>query len=239
MALLSAVIGLICEGTCYAGLVPFHAWTSEYQDGQLLLVMVPTDQQYQVEWDSMMDEPWDQVWEKTDESIEARQLRSLYPVNGLYLNNGSYRLVWEFSAWTYGSPYLSANGRFAVFPGCWSRDYMNLSNPGWRANVADFVVDGVIVASYSIEDLILHPQLKCFFLRQYLSCEKEVFDAEALTYSVATRWGEEIVFDVTTGQIIRHYRPIELIALVLMFFVLLSALAFFLWKLRKQARTLQ
>jgi hypothetical protein len=234
-AFLSATIGLASGVFCYAGLQPYHAWAQEYHDGIFVLVMVPTDQQYREEWESMMDEPWDTGRENPvnlDDTKEAERLRSLYPVNGLYLNDGSSKLVWQFPPWTYGPPYLPVDGRFAVFSGRWSGDYENLSNPGWRADVADFVVDGTIVASYNIRDLLQFPRLKYYVTQQYLTCEREDFDPNALTYTVATHFGEEIVFDVTNGRIISHYRPVELLILVLAIVCTTSAAGFLLWRNR-------
>ncbi|NOZ41360.1 MAG: hypothetical protein GXP24_14205 [Planctomycetes bacterium] len=232
---LSCIILLIClssSSTCNAGLIDLVAWTHEYYDGQYVLVMVPSDEEYRLEWTNSEEEgTWEEDWKETEEGREAKRLRSLYPVNGLYHNDGTFKIVWEFSSWTYGRPYLSKDGRYAVFPGVWSEE-STLSNPGWRADVANFSVDGRIVATYNFLDLISFPWIKQYITQQYLNCEQETFDADELTYTVETRWGERVVFDITTGKIIEHNRPVEMVIGILIAILTLTSIGYSFWKNR-------
>ena len=210
---LSLIVMVTGTAPCLAGLYGYYGWTREYNNGEHILVMIPSDEQLEAQYNSDSDSVSDESWRQEESVIEARELRLQFSFNGLYRNDGSHTLMWEFPNWTFIAPYVSDDGRFAVFPCLWVEDHNYTSVPNWHSDFGDFVVDGRIVASYKVEDLITWPYLKAAISTQVSGYFSEEFDNEALTYSVETKWGEKIVFDVTTGKIISHYRPIELLLL--------------------------
>ena len=160
-----------------AGLQGVFSWTEEYHSGQYILVMVPSEQQFRSQWNGDgLEESFEEGWAKTEEGKRSLALRAEYPKNGLYLNDESRALVCEYARWTYGRPYISKDGRYAVFPGRWSEDFMNLSDPGWQSDLADFACDGKLTASYNVDELIRYRRLKSILTWSYLRPSGESFD---------------------------------------------------------------
>jgi hypothetical protein len=148
----------------------------------------------------------DRVDPKVFNLDEIRSIRATYSTCGLYRNDGSTTPIWTipYLDWTH-DVYIASDGRHMVIADEDWEFFYSGHEPG---HVATFFVDGQLLRSYCVDDLIVNFRLKEWINgRRSTQCDRSAFDADALTYSVRTNQCEEFVFDLTTGNVVRHKSP--------------------------------
>jgi hypothetical protein len=194
------LLGVDCA---LAGLAaPTHTWTLASPDGEYLLVMIS---RLSIDEDAGSGGPG-----KPDPNY-IRSIRAKYQQSGLYLNDGSTEPLWILPG-SYGRSHdfhIAPDGQYLVIAGgenCFSTDYF-----------AMFYRNGQEIKFYRTSELIPLWQQFAHLCRRPIDFRTSRFDENALTYEVTTTEGEQFVFDVTTGQIIRRssYLP-HFLAVVLL-----------------------
>jgi hypothetical protein len=192
----AAVLVLVAPAISHAGLVDDESWRKTSDDGRYVLVMVS-------------QHPVDEDFSRKNREAEVRDIRRRYQQSGLYRNDGSSEPLWTIP---YHLPvyavYLAPDGEYLVLAvEHWSHTISNIG-PGGRVH---FYRRGEALASYQEPDFI-----RCFAFKWLASrllddhvilCRRARFDPQALTYTVTTSQSEEVVFDVTTGKIVRRWSP--------------------------------
>jgi hypothetical protein len=130
-----------------------------------------------------------------------RDIRSRYSVSGLYRNDGSAKPLWTDDGRWYGQPIIAPDGAHVIYEGNWKND-------PYGARAVAFTKRGITLRLYDSSQVI--PQ---FVLKAVLNglsppdCSSTTFRAKEMTYTVRTNQGEEIDFDVTTGDVIAVRSP--------------------------------
>jgi hypothetical protein len=214
---------LVLKVDCaFAGLAaPTHTWTLTSPDGKCLLVMIS---RLSIEEDVGSGGPG-----KSDPDC-IRSIRAKYQQSGLYLNDGSTEPLWILPG-PYGRSHdfhIAPDGQYLVVAGgenCFATDYF-----------AMFHRNGQEIKFYRTSELIpLWRQQFAHMRRRPIDFRTSHFDENALTYEVTTTEGEQFVFDITTGQLIRHtsYLPHFLAVLLL---VITFPIAGGMWWWHRRAR---
>jgi hypothetical protein len=182
------LLGVDCA---FAGLRgPTHTWTLASPDGKHLLVIIselPID-----------EDAGDGGRGKSDPEY-IRSIRAKYPQSGLYLNDGSTEPLWIMrEGWGRGSEFhIAPDGQHFVVAGgedCFYTDFF-----------AMFYRNGQKVKFCRTSELVpFWRQGIANLCRRPIEVRTSYFDGNALTYEVTTTEGEQFVFDITTGQLIRH-----------------------------------
>ncbi|MCY2989796.1 MAG: hypothetical protein NTY19_18265 [Planctomycetota bacterium] len=192
---LMAVLIFAAPGITKAGLVWEESWRIPSQDGRYLLVMVSP---HAVDEDAS----------RQTREAEVREIRKTYKQSGLYRNDGSSEPLWTIP---YHIPdykvYIAPDGEHLVIAmEYWGHTISNIP----RGGVVFFYRKGEALASYRDHELI-----RCFALKwmanslfnRGIDCKEASFNPQSLTYTVTTSQSEEVVFDVTTGTIVRRWSP--------------------------------
>jgi hypothetical protein len=185
---LAGVIWLVVGQFGIAALPRPLTWQALSDDGQFILVMISP---YSIKEEG--DDP--------EEETRSRAIRSAYSQCGLYLNDGSGRLLWTCE---YRSPcpvIIAPDGDHVIFPGDWTHDEYGIEP-------VTFMRCGQIIREYQATDLIPQYLLKCAFNGfSPVTCAGVRFDPDEMTFAIATNQGEEFVLDVTTGDITATRSP--------------------------------
>jgi hypothetical protein len=137
-------------------------------------------------------------WKSRDKDLFAD-----YPATGLYKNDGSKELLWRFDSFKFEWELdLASDGVHLVRfgPGLRGIDKENL-----KREAVSFFANGKLLRTYSVGDLIKRPKE---LLPEWTSSapfswvKKSKFDEDNFQYSIITNDGEQVVFDIQTGQII-------------------------------------
>jgi hypothetical protein len=171
-----------------------------------------------------------------------------YPQSGLYLNNGSRTPLWTVD-WP-GFVILPADGIHLVRRGPWPRQ-----EDGYNVEALSFFANGKLLKRYSVRDLVDFPWLLPRSVSHY-QWEQElpansqfdkvtfrlldgsefdegdqgvIIDNIAGTLKLATLTGEEYVFDLKSGGILRANRPMRK-KVVLSLIVVLAIYLIYLWR---------
>jgi hypothetical protein len=205
--------------TASAGLSACFTWEKESADGKYLLVMI-----------SPVTSP--DALERDLRDERRRAIRAKYSQSGLYLNDGSTKPLWITPRYwgRVRDVYIFPDGHHAVV----SPDEWYYSD-----HVASFYQDGIKLRTYRIGDLMPSLQARIAFNGGcMIGPRSNICDDESLTYTLTTTQGEQFVFDVTTGKLMRHTSYLPLaggIVLLVMFAV--PAGGFWWWY--RQARRLE
>lgn len=184
--------------TAMAGLVGEDSWREVSQDERYVLVMVSS---YSADEEIGCLARWPKY------QAEVREIRAKYKTSGLYRNDGSTEPLWTIP---YHLPvyeiYVSPNGQqVLIVIEDWEHTISNIPGGG---SLFFYDKDGKI-ASYQDYELtwcwVLKGLANALMGRSFAQCEKASFDPEALTYTVKTSQSEEMVFDITTGKIVRRW----------------------------------
>lgn len=220
-----ALLFVLQDDCAFAGLsAPTHTWTLASPDGKHLLVIIS---ELPIDEDAGSGGPG-----KPDPEF-VRNIRARYSQSGLYLNDGSTEPLWvmrerwsqrnEFHIAPDGQHLVVAGGEYCFFTDFFARFYRNGQEirfcrtseliPFWRQGVANLC-------------------------RRPIYLRASHFNEDALTYEVTTTEGERFVFDVTTGQLIRHtsYLPHFLAVLLLVITVPIAGSAWW-WHRRARNRS--
>lgn len=130
-----------------------------------------------------------------------REIRSTYSDSGLYRNDGSTTPLWTDDGRWYGQPIIAPDGEHVIYTGSWVADPFGVQ-------AVAFTKRGRMLRSYDSSQVI--PQ---FILKAVLNgfsppdCSGTTFRAKEMTYTIRTNQGEEIDFDVITGNVIAVRSP--------------------------------
>ena len=149
------------------------------------------------------------------ESDFRRELKSIFPVSGMYLNDVSRTPLWTVDWYSY-----------AVVP---SSDGVHILRWGpWAQKLSDealtFFANGKMLRSYRISDLV-DTKVGLYHTTSHFSWEREddeEFNEINHTFSLTTITGEKYTFDYTTGEIVSARRPLRAV------FALFAATVLFL-----------
>lgn len=215
MVLLMVWLGLVGTPTITNAALPsLESWTHvSSSDGQYVLVMVSSP---------LFDE------EIAPPDPETARIRATYKQSGLYRNDGSTSPIWTI-------PFKDVTHEVFLGP---QGKYLMLAHDGgseWSGHLGHFVTfysDGKELASYSGDDLfsLVEWSLPNVARSEY---DNLAFDPQRMTFTVFGSQGVRIVFDVTSGQVIRHVSPVPMyVAAAILLFTSLVAIGWFL--LRRQ-----
>lgn len=131
-----------------------------------------------------------------------REIRQTYSVSGLYPNDGSTTPLWTVD-WYAWHVEISSDGVHLL------RLNSVATSPDDEAIA--FFANGRLLNSYRIRDLVDLPWLlpRSVSHIRWTSDELLKFDDTAMTYTIHTTHGEELVFDLTTGTIIDAWHPVR------------------------------
>jgi len=191
--LFGIVSGVILTTQAAAGLPHPRCWTSISDDGRFIFVMLspltfgeetshPSFDQYDI--------------------AASREIREKYQKSGLYRNDGSRQLLWEYTEEWHARPVIVApDGEHLIFPGDWTHDEYGI-------RVVEFTRRGQLVRQYRDYEII--PQYLFKSILNGLSCPTcsgTWFDPANMTYGVSTNQNEKIIFDVRTGELVARHSP--------------------------------
>ena len=125
-------------------------------------------------------------------------IRSVYVESGLYRNGGSTTPLWTVDWYVYNIKPFS-DGIHLVRPGPW------VSSP--ESEAVAFYSRGALLKSYTVSDLVSFPWLMPRTVSHFSWRSYESLLDQEKRYSIQTKHGEVYLFDGTTGNIIRQYRP--------------------------------
>jgi hypothetical protein len=157
-------------------------------------------------------------------AAQIRKIRQTYHVSGLYRNNGATSPLWTVDWYAYHVE-IASNGIHLV------RSSSVAMTPNDEAIV--FFANGHIIRSYSVADLV---DLSWFMPRSVshvLWRADGRLDTTAMTYTIWTKHGERLVFDVTTGRMTQAWRPVRLIGGG----IGIASVLLLMWKLRLTRKT--
>jgi hypothetical protein len=188
-------VALVSDVACGA-LPKLICETAKSADGHYILVSIP---------DIPIEEELAQADDRHTPST-IREIRATYPMSGMYLNDGSAKLLWPDDGRWFGAPIIAPDGEHVIYEGNWAAG----DQYGWRA--VAFARKGVVIREYFDNDIISRPLLK-FVLNgcDPPRCSKTAFNPQGMTYAIETNQGEIFVFDVTTGTIIDSYSPFPML----------------------------
>jgi hypothetical protein len=182
-----------------------------------------------------------------DENYKNYLSDSIYKKCGMYLNDGSATPLWTVD-WS-GNIFLPNGGEVVVKRGKWARTSGN-----YQEEALTFFSHGEPLKTYSTKDLIDFPWLLLHSSSHYVWIAKselftsshgvgaftkinnnEGFDTNTgveidnlnKTMSVKTVFSDEIIFDLTTGEILSVYRPSRIACCV---FALILITVYFLFR---------
>ncbi len=140
------------------------------------------------------------------EKIAICEIRAKYSQSGLYRNDGSAEPLWTYDGrWGSGTPIIAPDGEHVIFEGDWTDDEY-----GFRA--VEFTFKGKTIRAYSDLEIIPHWLLKATLNGlSPPSCWQTSFNPEQMTYTIRTNQGEDIVFDVKSGEIIEIRSPFPIV----------------------------
>ena len=124
----------------------------------------------------------------------ARQIRSMYSVSGMYRNDGSTTPLWTIKRWV-SVAYVACDGKHIVVPGSWTREPQG-------DYVAQFIANGKTVRDATILDIFCQFVVHRIVDGRVPECINTSFDPVALRYTVVTDFGDTTVFDARTGSVI-------------------------------------
>jgi hypothetical protein len=181
---------VFCHHTlAHAGLSHPGTWQAFSDDDKFVFVMISPL-------------PMDEDIRYPEDAEEIEWIRRTYAKSGLYLNNDSNKLLWEYDGgWLVQSIIIALDGEHLILPGDWTWHK-------YRSNAVTFMRRGQTLRHYYDSDIIPHWILKTV-LNGFAppSCAATSFDPDQMTYTIRTNQGEEIVFDVTTGDISDRRSP--------------------------------
>ncbi len=125
-----------------------------------------------------------------------RAIRAKYTQCGVYRNDGSTIPLWTLRYRLCQQPLLLDDGQHLV-----------LADTDWfqsRTHVATFYANGRLLARHQLDDLVTVYQVSGHFLLNYPQCRSLKLDPAKLELTLRTTQGETIVFDVTTGRVVRR-----------------------------------
>lgn len=202
-----------------AALPSLESWTHVSSDGQFILVMVsPQSFAEEVEF--------------SDDNVEVKRIRGTYEQSGLYRNDGSTSPIWTI-------PFMDVTHEVFLGP---QGKYLMLAHDGgsdWSGHLGHYVTfysDGEELASYSDVELF---SLVEWILPKVARSESDnlVFDPQEMTFTVFGGQGVRIVFDVTSGQVIRHVSPVLMyVVVVILLFAGLVVIGWFMLRRQRIAR---
>jgi len=192
LAVLCLGLGLALASTvAHAALPHLASWRQVSDDGRYVLVMVsplPVDEDAE---------------QKAFDADEIRSIRASYSQSGLYTNDAAATLLWTL-------PYHDRSYKAFIGP---QGQYLVLAHENWSGwsnhygHVATFFSNGTELASYYYTDLFSTLYLSLPFFTE-VTGDGASFDARNLTFTSRTNQGDTILFDVTTGQIVRQTSPL-------------------------------
>ncbi len=141
-------------------------------------------------------------------SQEIRALRRTYTQSGLYRDDGSTTPLWTID-WSEASVDVASDGVHLVRHAGW---------PLWDADreAVSFFANGKLIRSYKIKDLVGHPKSLERSAFEIYWCRDQKFDDSKLTYTIDTAEVKRFVFDVTTGEIISRWHPVQTVSAVIL-----------------------
>ena len=188
-ALAFLLAGLAASGA-QAGLIHPASWRKSSDDRQFVLVMVsplPVDED---------------AGHQAYDGREIRDIRACYSVSGVYRGDSAVPL-WTIPYWPPGTDaFISPDGNHVV-----------MSDTDWRqssGHIATFYRSGNEVASYNSLGLIPLIRLRATCGVYHPACTANVIDWKAMTLTVGTNQGDEFVFDVTSGKVLRQWSSFPL-----------------------------
>lgn len=133
----------------------------------------------------------DESYADTDEDI-----RSLYSYSGLYDVADNQEPVWTIN-WYAFEVDLSSDGQYLVRRGPWAdtHDYSDLA--------LAFYENGELLKSFEVVNLVAEPEKLSHSVSHYMWLDEKQFDHEKMELFVRTINGEEFMFDVTTGDVMK------------------------------------
>lgn len=207
------MVGLGLVGTpaiTNAALPSLESWTHVSSDGQYVLVMIsPLSAAEEVEF--------------SDADADVKMIRATYMQSGLYRNDGSTSPIWTipFKDVTH-EVYLGPQGKYLMLAHDGGSNWS-----GHLGHLVTFYSDGRELASYTDEKLFSLVELG---LPQVARSEYDnlAFDPQGMTFTIFGSQGVRIVFDVTSGQVIRHVSPVPMyVAAAILLFTSLVVIGWF------------
>jgi hypothetical protein len=173
----------------------------------------------------------DDVWQWNEETAASiRAIRRAYTRSGMYRNDGSAEPLWTVD-WYAHRVEVASDGMHLVRHGPWA------SSTDQEA--VSFFADGKLLRSYSIRELIDNRIMLARTSAHFFWQEEGRFDDDQLKYALATKDGNQFVFDVRTGEIVSQFRlaPVALWGMAAVFGV--GFLGLLVWLVRHRRLRLQ
>lgn len=186
VAIVAALAGC-ADSVCADSLFP-HSWTLTSANERYLLVLVfplPIEK--------------DVILAPGSEKSNVRAIREKYSLSGLYTNDGSTTPLWTTAGFFDNSHdvYIADDGVHMVVADDWANNQSD--------HVVSFFQSGRYTEEYMLTELMPYPWLQRLFNGGgQVSRRSAHFDEAAMTSTVTTNQGEEFVFDVKTGAILRQ-----------------------------------
>lgn len=131
-----------------------------------------------------------------EELREARQIQMAYPKSGMYRNDGSFELIWEFDSYS-GRVVLMNDGvhmtRFGQF----------CLNPEDEA--ISFFENGHLIRMYRLGELVNDPTQLPRTVRTRRWLRKDSWDGRSV-FNIETEDGNFYTFDMKSGEIVSSFR---------------------------------
>lgn len=186
-AVLTFLLVALTGQTAMAHLGSKASWRRESADRRYVLVMVsplPADEEAR---------------DPSDNGDEIRRIRAVYTQSGLYRNDGSKTPLWTIT-------FFSEPPKVDIAP-----DGQHFVIGGYDSLFVSFYSNGNRLAWHDDNELVPAMLLKRILTGRFPSYQSSHFDAQQMTYTLMSNQGEEFVFDVTTGKLIRVRSPWPLI----------------------------
>lgn len=155
-------------------------------------------------------------------AAQIQHIRRTYTISGLYRNDGSTTPLWSVDWYTYHVD-VASDGIHLVRPGSGSRSADDVA--------VTFLAYGQPLRSLRIADIVDVPWLMPRHNGQMMWQADWQFDDQAMTHTIRTSHGEQVVFDVATGGILNETHPARWLSALVG-----GAIVFFAWAFRRMVR---
>ncbi|MBX7220723.1 MAG: hypothetical protein K1Y36_12310 [Blastocatellia bacterium] len=164
--------------------------------------------------------------DSADREQVYRSHPSRYPASGLYRNDGSLTPLWTVD-WA-GNVLLPSDGKHVVRLGPWPR-----TENGFSETALVFYAQGKELKRHEVRDIVALPWLLPHTVSHYMwmrpleakrwtprlkisnaggtetVSQPVFFDESSHFMTLETLLGEELVFDLETGELVNEYRPVQ------------------------------
>jgi hypothetical protein len=128
-----------------------------------------------------------------DKANEIRAIRAQYSQSGLYRNDGSKAPLWTVD-WYAFTIHVASDGIHLVRRGPWASRYND--------EAVSFLANGRLLRTYRIDELVESPKSLPHSVSHFQWLERDAFNDDELRYTVWTKEGKRIDFNVKTGEIV-------------------------------------